>query len=90
MIGEHRIGVHHPLDRRFARAQSEGEIGLIIADPHRLDRTNHAIHAGLAGGAHGHQVARLFDAPAHRLRSGTAAGEVAEAFLAQPRALINA
>src|SRR3546814_8783084 len=49
------------------------------------------LHADLAGGADRHQVARLFEAPADRMLARAArAAEVAEAFIAQIGALIDA
>src|SRR3546814_4772912 len=63
----------------------------MLADAHPADHLDDRFHADEARRAHRHQVARLFEAPAHRMfAAAAAAAEVAEAFIAQRRALIDA
>src|SRR3546814_2940176 len=63
----------------------------MLADAHPADHLDDRFHADQARRAHGHQVARLFEAPAHRMfAAAAAAAEVAEAFITQRRALIDA
>ena len=90
VVGQDRVGVYQPFDGRIARAQCDREITVILADAELRGIGDDLVHPGLRGGANGHQVARLLDAPAHRLGTGIFAVEIAEAFVAQPRALPNA
>ena len=70
--------------------KSDRQIIGIFADPELLRGVDHLGHAGLRRGAHRHQVARLLDAPAHRLRPRITPVEIDEAFVAKPGALPDA
>ena len=90
IVGEDRIGVGQLEHRGVAGAQRDRQIAVIIADAELGGVGDDLVHAGLRRGADGHQVARLLDAPAHRLGARIFAVEVAEAFVAQPRPLPHA
>jgi len=91
VIGEHRIRIGDLLDRRRSGAERGRKIGFVLADAHAADHLDHRFHADEARRAHRHQVARLFEAPAHRVFAAAARiAEVAEAFVTQRRALIDA
>ena len=90
LVGENRIGVRQPQDRGVARAERKGQIIAVIADAENVRGRGDLRHADGRGGAHGHQVARLLDAPAEGMRPRRPAVEIDEAFLAEPGALPDA
>src|SRR5215218_5517617 len=90
LIGEDRISVHQPCDGRVAGTERHRQVIRIFANAELLRSVEHLRHARFRSGADRHQVARLLDAPAHRLRTGVAAVEVDEAFIAEARALPHA
>ena len=90
LIGEGRISVDQPQHRGVAGAERDRQIIGIFPNPKPLRGVDHLEHPRLRRRAHGHQVARLLDAPAHSVRTGVAAIEIDEAFIAQARALPHA
>ena len=91
LVGQRRIGVDHLQYGGFASTERKGEIGLVLADADPVEGPHDALDPGVVGDPHGHQIARLLQAPAQRVgAAGTAHVKVLEAFLAQVRALIDA
>ena len=75
---------------RVAGAERDREIIGEFADPELASGVDDLGHSGFRRRAHGHQVARLLDAPAHGVRTGIAAVEIDEAFVAEPGTLPHA
>src|SRR5437868_8314555 len=73
-----------------ARAERKGQVIAVVADAEPARGVGDLGHADRRGGANGHQVARLLDAPAQRVRACRAAIEIDEALLAEPGALPHA
>src|SRR5690606_4970869 len=90
VVRQRRVGVDHLQDSGLARAERERRIVLVFADADPLERARDVLHARVHCDMHGHEVARLLEPPAHRVLAAPAAAEVAEAFLAEVRALVVA
>ena len=69
-VREHRVGRHHLVERGLARPERIAEKRRhVVVDAETLAVLRDGVHADVLGDAHGHQVARLLDAGAHRRRA---------------------
>ncbi len=84
------VGGHHAHERGLPRADRHGELaGQVIHDPEPLGVGGDLLHADRLGQAHGHEVAGLLDAEAHRARPVELVRVVGRLPLALPRALLD-
>ena len=92
IVSQRGIGVDHLLHGRFTRPQRERQVRRIFADPDPGEGVHDMIHPGVIRDPHGHQVARLLQSPAHRVRRAAAAlpAKVLETLLAKAGPLIDA
>ena len=61
-IGEHRIGRHHLVERRFLRTKRVGKHWRqVVIDPEPFGIVANGVHADLLRQTDGHEVPRLFD-----------------------------
>ena len=69
-VGQHGVRHGHAQQGRVDGAQRHRQVGAhLVGDAEVVCDLDHPRHADLLGHAHGHEVARLLDAVAHRYRA---------------------